>query len=83
MQVDNFENKDIHKKNYPGYRYKTILTINPIWLDTGNYVCRYKTKGTEQQVADDRAEKYVYIQGISIFSLQSHCFIMILCIVCL
>ena len=83
VQVDNFEDKDTLKKNYPGYRYKTILTINPIWLDTGNYVCHYKTNNTEQQVANDRTERYVYIPGTSIFSFQSDRFIMILCIACL
>ena len=83
VKTEDFEDKNIHKKNSPGYRYKTTLTINPTWMDTGNYVCHYKTKNTELHVANDRTEIYLYFQGISIFSFQSDRFIMILCILCL
>ena len=81
MEVHNFEDKDVHKKNSYEYRYTATLTIHPTWLDTGNYVCHYKTNDTSMHVAYDRNQKYVYFQGTSIFSLQSDRFILILCIV--
>ena len=81
VKVDNSEDKVIHKKNFQGYRYTTTLTINPTWLDTGNYVCTYKTNDTTLHVANDENQRYVYFQGTSIFPFQSDRFIMILCIV--